>query len=403
MARPEIADADYDSLIVELIGLEDAYPQWRYAHSPTQNVDIPPDTTFAPVRHTKPMLSLHNALSIGELRDWQSKVLRRLGSRARSAEASAYAAELKFDGMAISLRYEEGVLARGTTRGDGRVGEDVTPNVRTISDIPDRLGPGAPAVLEARGEVYMRVSAFEALNQAQQARGAKAYVNPRNAAVGSLRQKDASVTAGRGLSLWCYQLVAAETADGRPVPGIASHTGALEWLAALGLPVNEHSARLEGLAAVERYIDEFARLRHSLDYQFDGMVVKLDDLAVQDALGADAKAPRWAIAYKLPPEERSTLLEGIEVSIGPSGQATPFARLEPVFVGGVTVSTATLHNEDQVAAKDVAPGRHGDRAPGRGCDPRGGGACALGPAGGLRAVGLPRGMPAVRSGSAARR
>lgn len=414
--RAEIPDADYDSLVAELGSLEEAHLEWLDPDSPTQNVDIPipSDTVFAPVRHTMPMLSLHNAVSMGGLRDWQTKMLRKLGSQTRLDEAAAgddpaqtelwrdggpsgtsggdasstsarsvrvrpsgasgedalesaaaggtvrsgvgaYAAELKFDGLAVSLRYENGALVRAATRGDGRVGEDVTHNVRTIGDVPHRLGPGAPDVLEVRGEVYLRLSAFKALNKAQSAREAKAYVNPRNAAAGSLRQKDASVTAARGLSFWCYQLSVMEGAP-EGVPEIVSHTGALGYLRSLGLPVNEHSQRLDGLPAVERYIAEFTSRRHGLDYQFDGMVVKVDDFDVQDALGADAKAPRWAIAYKLPPEERGTLLRDIEVSIGPSGQATPFARLEPVFVGGVTVSTATLHNEDQVAAKDVRPG-----------------------------------------------
>ena len=206
-------------------------------------------------------------------------------------------------------------------------------------------------MLEVRGEVILRLSTFERLNARQAERGEKAYVNPRNAAAGSLRQKDARVTFERGLSFWCYQLAYAEGG-----PEFSSHMDTLEWLKSLGLPVNEHSARLDDLAAVEAHVAGFERRRHDLDYEFDGLVVKVDDLGLQARLGVDAKAPRWAIAYKFPPEERTTKLLDIEVSIGPSGQATPFARLEPVFVGGVTVATATLHNEDQVAAKDVRPG-----------------------------------------------
>ena len=405
--RPEIPDADYDismselrSLENELRSLDETHPLSRDPDSPTQSVDIAPDATFAPVHHAKPMLSLHNALSKSELRDWQSRMLRRLGppdrpddtdagddgddgsapdddaSSEREADDShergnaaqsgraeaarrgvgAYAAELKFDGLAVSLRYENGTLVRAATRGDGRVGEDVTGNVRGIADVPHRLSSGAPAVLEVRGEVYLRLSAFKALNEAQRARDGKPYVNPRNAAAGSLRQKDASVTAARGLSFWCYQL---SMTEGEPsdLPDIVSHSGALEWLKSLGLPVNEHSRTVGRPVGGGVLTSTSSRVvRHDLDYQFDGMVVKVDDLDAQDELSADAKAPRWAIAYKLPPEERSTLLRDIEVSIGPTGQATPFARLEPVSVGGVTVSTATLHNEDQVKAKDVRPG-----------------------------------------------
>ena len=361
--KPEIPDADFDDLLRELKALEDRHPELVHPDSPTQRVGAPPDTAFAPVRHEPPMMSLHNALDIEELRAWHERVHRALAASTASssdeqalptleaAGAGDYSVELKFDGLAISVRYENGVLVRAATRGDGRTGEDVTHSVRTIADIPIRLRGDAPAVLEARGEVILRLSTFEALNARQAERGEKAYVNPRNAAAGSLRQKDARVTAERGLSFWCYQLAYAEGG-----PAFSSHIQTLEWLASLGLPVNEHSACLEDLAAVEAHVTDFERRRHDFDYEFDGLVVKVDDLGLQAGLGVDAKAPRWAIAYKFPPEERTTKLLDIEVSIGPSGQATPFARLEPVFVGGVTVATATLHNEDQVAAKDVRPG-----------------------------------------------
>ena len=396
--KPEIPDGDFDALLAELRALEHRHPELVHPGSPTQRVGAPPDTAFAPVNHEPPMMSLHNALDLGELRAWNERVRRALAATAvarpgadgepateearpaddskpagvvgaqaerllaseetqtvdtAAAAVGAYAVELKFDGLAISVRYENGVLVRGATRGDGRTGEDVTHSVRTIADIPIRLQGDAPAVLEVRGEVILRLSTFEALNDRQAERGEKAYVNPRNAAAGSLRQKDARVTAERGLSFWCYQLGYAEGA-----PAFGSHTDTLGWLESLGLPVNEHSACLEDLAAVEAHVTDFERRRHDpeFDYEFDGLVIKVDDLATQDRLGVDAKAPRWAIAYKFPPEERTTKLLDIEVSIGPSGQATPFARLEPVFVGGVTVATATLHNEDQVAAKDVRPG-----------------------------------------------
>ena len=361
--RPDIPDADFDDLLNELKALEARHPELVHPDSPTQRVGAPPDdTAFAPVRHEPPMMSLHNALDLEELRAWNERVHRALAGSARAtgeqtlptmedSTVQAYAVELKFDGLAISVRYEDGVLVRAATRGDGRTGEDVTHTVRTIADIPIRLQGDAPVVLQVRGEVILRLSTFEALNVRQAERGEKAYVNPRNAAAGSLRQKDARVTAERGLSFWCYQLGAA---DGGPT--FTSHLDTLEWLESLGLPVNEHSARLDNLAAVEAHVADFERRRHDLDYEFDGLVIKVDDLATQARLGVDAKAPRWAVAYKFPPEERTTKLLDIEVSIGPSGQATPFARLEPVFVGGVTVVTATLHNEDQVAAKDVRPG-----------------------------------------------
>ena len=361
--KAEIPDADFDKLLRELEALEARHPELVHPESPTQRVGAPPEnTTFAPVRHEPSMMSLHNALDLDELRAWHERVHRALGGTARpSGEQAlptledtlidAYAVELKFDGLAISVRYEDGVLVRAATRGDGRTGEDVTHSVRTIADVPIRLRGDAPAVLEVRGEVILLLSTFERLNASQAERGEKAYVNPRNAAAGSLRQKDARVTAERGLSFWCYQLGAVEGG-----PAFTSHMDTLGWLESLGLPVNEHSARLVDLAAVEAHVAKFERRRHDLDYEFDGLVVKVDDLGLQARLGVDAKAPRWAIAYKFPPEERTTKLLDIEVSIGPSGQATPFARLEPVFVGGVTVATATLHNQDQVAAKDVRPG-----------------------------------------------
>ncbi len=361
--RPEIPDADFDDLLNELKALEEQHPELVHPDSPTQRVGAPPDTAFAPVRHEPPMMSLHNALDIEELRAWHERVHRALaastpvpaGEQAlptmENSQIGDYAVELKFDGLAISVRYEDGLLVRAATRGDGRTGEDVTHSVRTIADVPIRLDGDAPAVLEVRGEVILLLSTFERLNARQTEKGEKAYVNPRNAAAGSLRQKDARVTAERGLSFWCYQLGHAEGG-----PAFSSHMQTLDWLKSLGLPVNEHSAGLADLAAVEAHLADFERRRHDLDYEFDGLVVKVDDLSLQARLGVDAKAPRWAIAYKFPPEERTTKLLDIEVSIGPSGQATPFARLEPVFVGGVTVGTATLHNQDQVAAKDVRPG-----------------------------------------------
>ena len=350
---PEIPDADYDVLMQELIALEEAHPELVTPDSPTQRVGGPANEAFSAVTHAVPMMSLHNAFDLDELRAWHERIQRRLEDQA----VPAFSVELKFDGLAISLRYEQGVLVQGATRGDGRVGEDVTHNVRTIADIPDDLGPDAPAVLEVRGEVYLSLSSFAALNARQVAEAEaagkepKLYVNPRNTAAGSLRQIDAEITAGRDLSFFCYQLGLVEGG-----PTLASHTETLAWLGSLGFPVNEHTVTVESIDDVAARVEALDSSRHHFDYEFDGVVVKVDDLRLQAELGADAKAPRWAIAYKLPPEERTTKLLDIEVSIGPSGQATPFAVLEPVFVGGVTVGTATLHNEDQVKAKGVRPG-----------------------------------------------
>ena len=346
-AEPEIPDADYDALMAELRALEADHPDLVAADSPTHSVGTAPSTAFSPVVHTVRMMSLDNAFDLDELRAWAARLDRRLDG----ATIGAYACEPKFDGLAISLRYEGGRLVQGATRGDGAVGEDVTHNVRTIGDIPDRLGSDAPPLIEVRGEVYMPIPVFEALNAEQAELGLKRYVNPRNTAAGSLRQKDASVTASRRLSFWTYQL---GTVDGGPA--LRTHVETLDYLASLGFRVNPLVTRVGSIDEVIAYVEHHAAHRHDLDYEIDGVVVKVDDLALQGRLGSTARAPRWAIAYKLPPEERTTRLLAIEVSIGAGGQATPFARLEPVFVGGSTVTTATLHNEDQVREKDVRPG-----------------------------------------------
>ncbi len=251
----------------------------------------------------------------------------------------------------MSIRYERGRLVQAATRGDGQVGEDVTANVATISVVPKRLPAGAPEVLEVRGEVYMPVAAFEELNRRQEEAGQRLFVNPRNSAAGSLRQKDASITASRELAFWAYQ--PGEVVGG---PELTSHHQTLELLAELGLPVNPEIATLDSLDEVAAYCARWEEHRHDLGYEIDGVVIKVDDLAQRELLGFTSKAPRWAIAYKFPPEERTTLLNDIMVSIGRTGRATPFAVLQPVFVGGSTVGLATLHNEDQVRAKDVRPG-----------------------------------------------
>ena len=343
---PEIPDADYDALMAELRSLEQEFPELADPMSPTRTVGAPPSELFAPVTHDVPMMSLDNAFDLDELRAWNTRATTRL-----DGPAGPYVCELKFDGLAISVRYEHGRLVRAATRGDGRVGEDVTHNVATIGDVPHTLGPGAPDVLEVRGEVYMAISAFEQLNDAREAAGEARYANPRNTAAGSLRQKDPSVTAKRELSWWCYQLGGMTGG-----PPIGRHSETLKFLDSLGLPVNEAWLLTEDLAAVEGYVQTAEQRRHAHDYETDGVVIKVDDFGRQAELGATSHHPRWAVAYKFPPEERTTKLLEIQVSIGGKGKATPFAVLEPVFVGGSTVQMATLHNEDQVKHKDVRPG-----------------------------------------------
>ncbi|HEY6414886.1 MAG TPA: NAD-dependent DNA ligase LigA, partial [Acidimicrobiales bacterium] len=358
---PIISDAEYDELVRRLRALEEEFPELITPDSPTQQVGGAPVTTvFAPVVHSVPMMSLDNAFDEAELRAWVERLHRRLagaqvaagdGGDEPGSEEVGYVCELKIDGLAISIRYESGRYVRAATRGDGRTGEDVTENVRTLDQVPSRLGKGAPAVLEVRGEVYMALSAFRALNERQMKADARPFVNPRNAAAGALRQKDPKVTASRELSLWTYQL---GELDGGP--GLSSHHETLEWMADLGFPVNPEIRRVKGPDEVLEYGLHWQEHRHDLDYEIDGVVVKVDDLARRELLGSTSKAPRWALAYKFPPEERTTRLNDILVSIGRTGRATPYAVLEPVFVGGVTVGQATLHNEDQVRAKDVRPG-----------------------------------------------
>ncbi len=343
---PEVSDAEFDELMRELITLEADHPEIVTPDSPTQRPGAASGSTFAAVEHLVPMLSLDNAFSRDELEAWGQRVLRILASD------PAYVTEPKMDGLAMSLLYEDGRYVRGATRGDGRVGENVTENVRTIHDVPARLrGKRVPRRLEVRGEVYMQMSVFESLNVAQAEAGRPAYVNPRNAAAGSLRQKDAAITASRELSLFCYQLGVVEGG-----PDLQTHRETLAWLEELGFKVNPLIKSFGALGEVFDQCSWLQEHRHSLGYEIDGCVIKVDDLGQRAELGFTSKAPRWAIAYKFPPEERTTLLRDIQVSIGRTGRATPFAMLEPVFVGGVTVTTATLHNQDEVARKDVRPG-----------------------------------------------
>jgi DNA ligase (NAD+) len=344
---PEVSDAEYDALFRELEALEARHPDLVTPDSPTQRVGAPPSAAFAPVTHRERMFSLDNAETPEEVEAWEARLERTLGR-----VPDGFACELKVDGLAVSLTYESGRLTRAATRGDGVTGEDVTPNLRTVRGIPlVLLGADHPAVMEVRGEVYMSVDAFEALNSAQAEAGERLFVNPRNAAAGAVRQKDPAITAARGLAIWIYQIGHLEGG-----PEFASHTESLEWLRDRGLPVNPASEHVEGRDGVLAYVQRAESARHDLGYQTDGVVVKVDALADQRELGFTAKSPRWAIAYKYPPEEQTTRLLGIEVNVGRTGAVTPYAVLEPVFVGGATVSNATLHNQDEVARKDVRVG-----------------------------------------------
>jgi DNA ligase (NAD+) len=345
---PTIEDAEYDRLLRELTELETAHPELATPDSPTQRVGAAPSAGFAEVRHEVPMLSLGNAFGHDELREFDARVRRGLGL-GDDDPGVTYVCELKIDGLAISLRYQGRRFVRGATRGDGSTGEDVTANLRTVRAIPLRLRADPPGDgLEVRGEVYMPRGAFAALNHALEAEGKPLYANARNTAAGSVRQKDPAVTAGRRLSTWCYQVVG--------VPGLASHWESLALLRELGFPVNPHARRVQGIEAVIAYTEEWAEQRRELDYETDGIVIKVDGTDLQQRLGFVARAPRWATAYKFPAQQVTTRLEGIEVQVGRTGILTPVARLTPVVVGGTTVRNATLHNIDEIRRKDLRVG-----------------------------------------------
>ena len=343
--EPEITDGDFDALVAELTAIELEHPELAVPDSPTAKVWGEASTLFSEVRHLTPMMSLDKTTSYEELLAWGKRMDRFISGQV------AYTCELKIDGLAMSLLYEDGRLVRAATRGDGEVGEDVTPNILTIGAIPQTIPSPAPTRVEVRGEIYMPIPAFEELNRKQAAAEARTFINPRNAAAGSLRQKDPAITAGRELAFWAYQL---GTVEGGPT--FTHHMQSLEWMRDSGFPVNPNIELVHGLEEVDGYCRRWLDQRHSLPYEIDGTVVKVDDLAQRRELGSTSRAPRWAIAYKFPPEEKTTLLRGIMVSIGRTGKATPFAMLEPVNVGGAKVSLATLHNEDQVRIKDVRPG-----------------------------------------------
>jgi len=351
---PEISDADFDDLVRELRALEAEHPDLITSDSPTQRVGGVVLAGFESVEHEVAMMSLDNAMDAEELRAWTERVVKGL-----DGVIPTFVCELKFDGLAMSLRYEHGEYVRAATRGDGRVGENVTANVATIADVPARIDHTAepiPAVLEVRGEVYMTTSAFERLNERAVAAGEKPFVNPRNSAAGSLRQKDPAKTASRELSFFSYQLGQVVFDPSDVAPTLPTHRAELDFMGGLGFPINEHVQAFESIDEVAAHCASWQERRHDLDYEIDGVVIKVDDLAQRERLGVTSRAPRWAIAYKFPPEERTTALLDIQVSVGRTGRATPFAVLDPVFVGGSTVGMATLHNREQVQVKDVRPG-----------------------------------------------
>ena len=345
---PEIPDAEYDRLMQALQKLETEFPELRTPDSPTQRVGGAPLAQFDEVVHAVPMLSLGNAFSEQDVADFDRRVRERLGVDSEIV----YVAEPKLDGLAVNLRYENGVLVSAATRGDGSRGEDVSANVRTIRVVPLKLrGTDWPEVLEVRGEVFLPHAGFEALNERMRREGGKTFVNPRNAAAGSLRQLDSKVTASRPLTMFCYGF--GELSDG---PLAATHGASIARLGDWGLPVSPELRTVHGVSGCLDYYRELAARRAQLDYDIDGVVYKVDDLAAQERLGFVARAPRWAIAHKFPAQEELTVVEGIEFQVGRTGAVTPVARLQPVFVGGVTVSNATLHNMDEIERKDVRVG-----------------------------------------------
>lgn len=342
---PVVSDAEYDKLMGELRDLEDRYPGLRTPDSPTQKVGAKISTEFTPVDHLERLQSLDNAFSDAELAAWAARVSREAG------DAGNYLCELKIDGLAVALVYERGRLVRGATRGDGRVGEDVTPNIRTIGDVPMRLeGSTVPDLLEVRGEVYLPVRAFDELNERLAADGKPPFANPRNAAAGSLRQKDPRVTATRPLGMIVHGIGARRGFE--PV----SQAHAYEQLAAWGLPVSDSYRVVPDLAGVRDYITFYGEHRHDGRYEIDGVVVKVDQVALQRRLGSTSRAPRWAIAYKYPPEEVNTKLLDIRENVGRTGRVTPYGVMVPVKVSGSTVAQATLHNENEVKRKSVLIG-----------------------------------------------
>lgn len=348
---PEISDAEYDALMRELRELEAQHPELVTPDSPTQRVGAEPLPEFRRVEHPVPMTSLADAFSADEVREWLARARRILGDEVRLE----FVAEPKIDGLAVALTYEEGLLVRGATRGDGRVGEDITPNVRTIRNVPLRIpvapdGPEPPPRIEVRGEIYMPRDLFEQLNEARMAEGQEPFANPRNAAAGSVRQLDSRITAQRPLRLFAYAIGYAEGRD------VATQWEALAFLRELGFAVNPDIRLFDDLEEVLAYCQEWMDKRDELNYEADGVVIKINDLATQERLGVVGNAPRWAVAFKFPAREATTRLLRIEVNVGRTGVLTPYAVLEPVRLGGVEIRQASLHNFEDLARKDIREG-----------------------------------------------
>jgi DNA ligase (NAD+) len=346
---PEIGDDQYDELLGELRDLEAENPELRTPDSPTQRVGATPLERFQPVEHHEAMLSLGNARNEEELRAWETRLANYLKRLDITASEFSYTTEPKIDGLAITLTYEDGVLVRGATRGDGRVGEDVTQNLRTIGSVPLRIAD-APELIEVRGEAYLPIAAFKALNERRAEAGEPTFANPRNSAAGSIRQLDPTLAAERPLSTWIYGIGAVRGLD------LATHMDEIEWLGERGFKVNPDTAHHQGVEGVVKRCHWWEERRESLDYEIDGVVVKVDERALWRELGVVGREPRWAIAWKFPPTTATTKLLDVVWNVGRTGHLVPFAMLEPVHVGGVTVTTATLHNEEDLARKDVRVG-----------------------------------------------
>ncbi|HLU21503.1 MAG TPA: NAD-dependent DNA ligase LigA [Bacillaceae bacterium] len=340
--NPSVPDAEYDKLLNELIEIEKQHPEWVTPTSPTQRIGAEPLPTFQKVRHQTQMMSLANAFSEEDLRDFDRRIQQAIGDN------YSYMCELKIDGLAVSLRYVDGIFSQGSTRGDGTVGEDITANLRTIRSIPLKLKE--PYTLEVRGEAFMPKKSFEALNKERAENGEVLFANPRNAAAGSLRQLDPRIAASRNLDVFLYGIGDVGTT------GVTTHSSGLELLETLGLKVNKERRFCKSIEDVLKYIEEWTEKRSQLDYDIDGIVIKVDSYAQQEELGSTAKSPRWAIAYKFPAEEVATKLIDIELSVGRTGVVTPTAILEPVQVAGTTVQRASLHNEDLIREKDIMLG-----------------------------------------------
>jgi DNA ligase (NAD+) len=347
--EPEVGDDVYDELLNELREIEAEHPGLLAPDSPTQRVGAPPLERFEPVQHLEAMLSLGNARNEEELRGWENRLANYLKRLDITASEFSYTTEPKIDGLAISLTYEDGVLVRGATRGDGRIGEDVTQNLRTIGSVPLRI-PDAPELIEVRGEAYLPIAAFKALNERRAEAGEPTFANPRNSAAGSIRQLDPALARERPLSTWIYGIGAVRGVD------LATHMDEVEWLADKGFKVNPGTEHHQGVESVVKRCHWWEERRETLDYEIDGVVVKVDEKALWRELGVVGREPRWAIAWKFPPTTAMTTMKQVVWNVGRTGHLVPFAMLEPVHVGGVTVSTATLHNEEDLERKDVREG-----------------------------------------------